>query len=170
MKHRPLNPLALALVAVMTSITFVLTFVVRVPTPARGYIHLGDAGVFFGAFAFGPWIGAVAGGLGTLLSDVVAGYPQWALFSLLIHGLQGWVVGWTSRRLPGTGGLLLSVMLGGVIVVGGYFGAGVLLSGMGAAVGELPLNIVQVAAGALIGMPLYLLVRAAYPPINRWGR
>ena len=170
MKHRPLNPLALALVAVMTSITFVLTFVVRVPTPARGYIHLGDAGVFFGAFAFGPWIGGVAGGLGTLLSDVVAGYPQWALFSLLIHGLQGWVVGWTSRRLPGTGGLLLSVVLGGVIVVGGYFGAGVLLSGVGAAVGELPLNIIQVAAGALIGMPLYLLVRAAYPPINRWGR
>jgi uncharacterized membrane protein len=170
MKHRPLNPLALALVAVMTSITFVLTFVVRVPTPAKGYIHLGDAGVFFGAFAFGPWIGAVAGGLGTLLSDVVAGYPQWALFSLLIHGLQGWVVGWTSRRVPGTGGLLLSVVLGGVVVVSGYFGAGVLLSGVGAAVGELPLNIVQVAAGALIGVPLYLLVRAAYPPINRWGR
>jgi uncharacterized membrane protein len=169
MKGRPLNPLALALVPVMTSITFVLTYLVRVPTPARGYVHLGDAGVFFGAFAFGPWIGAVSGGLGTLLSDVVAGYPQWALFSLLIHGLQGWVVGWTSHRLPGTGGLVLSVVLGGVIVVGGYFGAGVLLSGMGAAVGELPLNILQVTAGALIGIPLYLLVRAAYPPINRWN-
>ena len=98
MKRRPLNPLALALVAVMTSITFVLTYLVRVPTPGRGYVHLGDAGVFFAALAFGPWIGAVSGGLGTLLSDVVAGYPQWAPFSLLIHGLQGWVVGWVWSR------------------------------------------------------------------------
>jgi len=170
MKSRQTSPLTLAIVAIMTSITFVLTFLVRVPTPARGYVHLGDAGVFFGAFGFGPWIGAISGGLGTLLSDVAAGYPQWAVFSFLIHGLQGWLVGWLSRRWPGTGGLLLSAVLGGVVVVGGYFGAGVLLSGLGAAIGEVPLNVVQVVAGAVVGVPLYAAVRAAYPPIGRWGR
>ncbi len=170
MKRRQTSPVTLAIVAIMTSITFVLTYLVRVPTPAKGYVHLGDAGVFFGAFAFGPWIGAVSGGLGTLLSDIAAGYPQWAAFSFVIHGLQGWLVGWLARRWPGTGGLLLAAVLGGVVVVGGYFGAGVLLSGLGAAIGELPLNIVQVVAGAVIGVPLYAAVRAAYPPIGRWRR
>jgi uncharacterized membrane protein len=153
----------------MTAIVFVLTRMVQVPTPARGYIHLGDAGVFFSAFAFGPWIGAAAGGLGTGLADLTSGYPQWAFFSLLIHGLQGWVVGWGSARWPGWTGLILSALMGGVIVVAGYLGAGMLLSGVGAAVGELPLNILQVAAGAIVGLPLFAAVRRAYPPITRFG-
>jgi uncharacterized membrane protein len=153
----------------MTAIVFVLTSLVRVPTPARGYIHLGDAGVFFSAFAFGPWIGAVAGGLGTGLADLLGGYPQWAIFSLLIHGLQGCVVGWGSRRWPGMAGLILSAIGGGVIVVAGYLAAGILLSGIGAALGELPLNVLQVTVGAILGLPLFALIRLAYPPITRWG-
>ncbi|HNS51450.1 MAG TPA: ECF transporter S component [Anaerolineae bacterium] len=199
MKHRQPNPLALALVAVMTSITFVLTYLVKVPTPGRGYAHLGDTGVFFAAFAFGPWIGAASGGIGTLLSDWAGGYSQWAPFSLLIHGLQGLVVGWVWRRwqplirlaeertaqgsvhepadkrvgsrladLVSGVGLVFSAMLGAIIVIGGYFAAGIPLTGIGAATGDIPFNIVQVTLGAAAGVPLYLLVRAAYPPINRW--
>jgi len=170
MSRRSFDPRLLAVTAVMTAIVFVLTSMVRVPTPARGYIHLGDAGVFFSALAFGPWIGAVAGGLGTFLADVAGGFPQWAVFSLLIHGLQGWVVGWTSQRWQGVAGLLLSTVLGGVIVVVGYFVAGIILSGIGAAVGELPMNIIQVAVGAAVGVPLFVAVRQAYPPLLRWGR
>jgi uncharacterized membrane protein len=153
----------------MTAIVFVLTRMVQVPTPAKGYIHLGDAGIFFSAFAFGPWVGGVAGGLGTALADLTSGYPQWAIASLLIHGLQGWVVGWTSERWKGIQGLVLSAIIGGVIVVAGYLAAGMVLSGVGAAVGELPLNIIQVAAGAVVGIPLFAAVRQAYPPITRMG-
>jgi uncharacterized membrane protein len=170
MSRKALDPRTLAVTAVMTAIVFVLTRMVQVPTPAKGYIHLGDAGIFFSAFAFGPWVGAVAGGLGTGLADVTSGYPQWAIFSLLIHGLQGWVVGWTSQRWHGLLGLILSTVVGGVIVVVGYLAAGMLLSGVGAALGELPLNVLQVAAGAAVGVPLFALVRQAYPPIAQFGR
>jgi uncharacterized membrane protein len=170
MSRRSLDPRTLAVTAVMTAIVFVLTSIVRVPTPAKGYIHLGDAGVFFTALAFGPWIGAAAGGLGTALADVGGGYLQWAPFSLLIHGLEGWVVGWISRRWPGVAGLVLSVAAGAIIVVAGYFVAGVFLSGVGAAVGELPLNVLQVIGGGVLGTVLFVLVRQAYPPITRFGR
>jgi uncharacterized membrane protein len=170
MSRRAFDPRALALTAVMTAVVFVLTRLVQIPTPARGYIHLGDAGIFFSAFAFGPWVGAVSGGLGTALADITSGYPQWAIFSFLIHGLQGWVAGWMSRRWPGTAGLLLSAVVGSVIVVAGYLAAGMLLSGVGAALGELPLNIVQVAAGAVVGLLLFAAVRRAYPPIQHLGR
>jgi uncharacterized membrane protein len=170
MSRRAFDPRTLAVTAVMTAIVFVLTSVVRVPTPAKGYVHLGDAGVFFSAFAFGPWIGAVAGGLGTFLADMIGGYPQWAVFSLLIHGLQGWVVGWMSAKWGGVKGLILSALVGGAIVVGGYLAAGILLSGVGAALGELPLNVIQVSAGAVVGIPLFVAVRQAYPPITRLGR
>lgn len=170
MQRKPFDPRKLAVTAVMTALVFVLTSMVRVPTPARGYIHLGDAAIFFSAFAFGPWIGAVSGGLGTALADMMGGYPQWAVFSFLIHGAQGWVVGWLSGRWQGVGGLVLSALVGGVIVVLGYLGAGILLSGLGAAVGELPLNVIQVTAGAVVGIPLYIAVGKAYPPIVRLGR
>ena len=61
MSRRSFDPRILAVTAVMTAIVFVLTRMVQVPTPAKGYIHLGDAGIFFSALAFGPWVGAVAG-------------------------------------------------------------------------------------------------------------
>ncbi len=166
MPRKTVDPRALAVTAVMTAIVFVLTSMVQVPTPARGYIHLGDAGIYFSAFAFGPWIGAVSGGLGTALADI-RGFPQWAPFSFLIHGAQGWVVGWMSRRWTGVWGLILSALVGGAIVVAGYFAAGTYLSGIGAAAGELPLNVIQVAVGAAIGIPLFAAVRRAYPPITR---
>jgi uncharacterized membrane protein len=168
MSRTAVNPRTLAVTAVMTAIVFVLTRAVQVPTPARGYIHLGDAGIFFAAFAFGPWVGAVAGGLGTALADLTSGFPQWAFFSFLIHGAQGWLVGWLCDRWRGVGGLVAATVAGGLIVVGGYLLAGMLLSGVGAAVGELPLNIIQVSAGAVVGVPLFLAVRRAYPPLTRW--
>lgn len=164
------SPRAVALTAIMTAIVLVLTYLIRVPTPAKGYAHLGDTGVFFSAFALGPWMGAAAGGLGTALADIVGGYPQWAVFSLLIHGFQGWAAGWLVRRVAGLAGLILAAVVGGVIVVAGYFLAGIILSGTGAAVGEIVPNILQVSIGAVLAIPLFIAVRQAYPPITRLGK
>jgi uncharacterized membrane protein len=170
MTRKTLDPRLVAVTAVLTAITFVLTRVVQVPTPVVGYIHLGDVGVFFSAFAFGPWVGAIAGGLGTALADLTSPYAQWAIFSFAIHGAQGWVAGWVSGRWPGWKGLLLAAVLGGVLVVAGYLAAGSILVGFGAALTEVPLNIVQVAAGAIVSVPLFAAVRQAYPPIRRWSK
>ena len=170
MQGKRLDPRLLAITAVMIAVVFVLTRVIQIPTPAKGYIHLGDAGVFFSAFAFGPFAGAIAGGLGTALADAAGGYPQWAIFSFLIHGAQGLVAGWLYRRWPKTWGLISSAVVGGAIVVVGYLFAGMILSGVAAALAEVPLNIIQVSAGAVVAIPLYLAVRQAYPPITRLGR
>lgn len=169
MSRRAFDPRTLAATAIMTAMVFVLTRVVQVPTPVVGYIHLGDVGIFFSAFAFGPWIGAVAGGLGTALADLTSPYAQWAIFSLLIHGAQGWVAGCLSARWSSIPGLVLAAAIGGAIVVVGYLLAGTILVGFGAALTEVPLNLVQVTVGAIVSIPLYLAVRKAYPPIRRWG-
>jgi uncharacterized membrane protein len=169
MNRKATDPRMLAVTAVMIAIVFVLTRMIQVPTPVVGYIHLGDAGIFFSAFAFGPWVGAVAGGLGTALADLTSPYAQWAVFSLLVHGLQGWVAGWLAGKVRGVVGLLLAAVVGGVIVVVGYLLAGTLLVGFGAALTEVPLNLVQVVGGAVVSVPLFLVVRQAYPPITRLG-
>jgi uncharacterized membrane protein len=174
MRKITLDPRLIAITAVMSAVVFVLTRMIQIPTPARGYIHLGDAAIFFAAFAFGPWVGGIAGALGTALADMTSGFPQWAPFSFLVHGLQGVLVGliaYTAARSSARHGpaewyrLLLAVGAGSLVVVGGYFIAGIILMGVATAATEIPANIIQALSGGIIGVPLYIAVRRAYPPL-----
>ena len=81
------------LIAIMTAVTTVLTMFVKIPTPTRGYLNLSDTMIFFSAYAFGPWVGGIVGGLGPALSDLISGYPQWAIFTFVIDGLQAVIAG-----------------------------------------------------------------------------
>jgi len=171
MSRRVFDPRTLAVTAVMTAIVFVLTRLIQLaPPPVGGHIHLGDVGVFFSAFAFGPWVGAVAGGLGTALADWTSPFAQWGIASLLIHGIQGWVAGWMSIKWQDTKGLILASVVGGAIVVVGYLIAGTFFLGFAVALSEVPLNIIQVAVGAILAVPLLAAGRRAYPPIMNLGR
>lgn len=172
MTQRSLDLRAVALAAVMTALVAVFTLYVRVPfAPTRGYFSFADVGVFFAAFAFGPWVGLVAGGLGTAIADVLGGYAHFAVWSFLIHGAQGLVAGLVTGRLS-RGALVAGWLLGSVIMTGGYFLVELPLYGLGPALAELwQVNVWQVIAGGLIAGPLVLAVRRAYPPLQRlrWG-
>jgi len=165
----------IATLAVLTAVTAVFTLVIRIPiAPTRGYLNLGDVAIYFCAFSFGPFTALAAGGLGTALADLLSGYAQFAPISLLVHGLQGLVAGLIASS--GRGGRaetplwLLAVCAGTLIMCSGYLAAESLLFGFGAALVELPGNLLQNLAGALAGIPLALAVRRAYPPIRefRW--
>ncbi len=156
----------IALTALMAALIFVLTAVPRIPVPATGgYIHLGDTGVAFAACAFGPWVGMVAGGLGTALADLL-GYPQWAVFSLVIHGAQGLVVGWILGRKVNWVTSVQATLAGAILVVGGYYVAGAILQGAAVATLEILPNTIQGLSGGLLGLPFFLAVRKAYPPLE----
>nr|MBN1229639.1 ECF transporter S component [Anaerolineae bacterium] len=165
------NPRILALTGVMTALVFALTRPI-VPTPI-GYTHLGDVAIYFTALAFGPWAGMIAGGVGTALADLLSGgYAHFAPLSLLVHGLQGLVVGLIYRQMKGSGvGLFISLLVGGVIVVGGYFLGEMLVpiwGGPSGAVGEVWFNVVQVLVGSVGGL-VYLGVLRAYPRLSQMG-
>ena len=165
------NPRTLATTAVMTALVLGLTLVRIAVTPINGYVHLGDIAIFFTSFAFGPWAGLVAGGLGTGLADVVSGYAIFAPLSLVVHGLQGLVAGWIVRRRPTSAGLVLGVLAGGVILVAGYFiGEAVVpvFGGPALALSEVPFNAVQAAFGSL-GAVVYAAVVRAYPRLRQTG-
>jgi uncharacterized membrane protein len=53
-------------------------------------------------------------------------------------------------------------------VTGGYFLVEVVLYGMGEAFVELVPNMIQGLVGGVIGVPLYMTVRKAYPPLSRY--
>ena len=169
-KSSKLDSKVISLVAVLTAVTTVLTLIVRIPfAPTRGYITLADVGVYFASFALGPYVGAIAGGVGTGLADAISGYPQWMILSALIHGVQGFVAGYIGRSNK-LGMMILAWLIGTIIMLGGYFGAGCALYGVGAAAAEIIGNLSQNIAGGLIGIPLVFAVRKAYPPINEIGK
>lgn len=161
----------IALAAVLIALTAVFTLLVRVPTPARGYVNLSDVAITFAALAFGPWIGAVAGGIGTALADVLGGFAPFAPLSLVAHGLEGLLIGLLGRGRRGVLAMAIAWAVGGFAMVAVYLvGEGFFYTGWPPALAEAPLNAFQALVGGLLGIPLYLAVRAAYPPIERLGR
>ncbi len=167
--NRSVDIRRITLTALMAALIVVLTTVPRIPIPATsGYVHLGDAGIAFAAYAFGPWVAMLAGGLGTALADLM-GYPQWAIFSLIVHGAQGWAMGQIVRKTVNAGTIALSVIAGTAIVAAGYFAAGSILNGPVVAMTEILPNTLQGLSGGIVGIPLYFAVRQAYPPLRRYG-
>jgi uncharacterized membrane protein len=64
--------------------------------------------------------------------------------------------------------VLAAVIVGTVVLVGGYFLAEVVLLSAAVALTEVPLNIVQGLVGGLVGISLYFAVARAYPPLPRY--
>ncbi len=158
----------LALLAIMIAVTAVFTLLVRVPIPGTpGYFNFSDVAITFTAVTFGGVPGLVAGGLGAAIADLVGGYPQWALLTLLAHGLEGWVIGAVAGRRD-LFWLIIAWLAGSLTMIVIYFlGEGLILTGWGPAITELPYNGAQALAGGIVGIPLYYAVRRAYPPVAR---
>ena len=157
----------IALAAMMIAVTTVLTYSVRIPIPAtQGYFNFSDVATYFAAFTFGPWIGLIAGGAGAGLADLLGGYAQFAALTFLAHGTQGLLAGLLGRG-KGLWGLLLAWVVGTCAMVGLYFlGEGLVLTGWGPALVEVPTNLFQNLVGVLVGVPLFYAVRKAYPPVT----
>lgn len=176
MKFDLKNPRTLALTAIMTALVLALVFVHIAQTPIGGYIHLGDVIVYFASFAFGPWVGMIAGGVGAALADTLSGYVNFAPISLVVHGLQGFVAGWLfygpgMKKLPAAARMVIGLIAGSLIVVGGYYLGESLIPVFGGpayAITEVPWNFVQEGVGVL-GAVVYVAVARAYPPLRQMG-
>jgi uncharacterized membrane protein len=169
--NRKLSPALIALTSLLISLTTVFTLLIRVPTPARGYVNLSDVAITFASLAFGPWVGMVVGGVGTALADLLGGFAPFAPLSLIAHGLEGLLMGllaWRRRSVPM---LILAWFVGSAAMICCYLvGEALFYTGWQLALLEVPLNAFQAVIGGLVGIPLLVAVRAAYPAIDELGR
>jgi uncharacterized membrane protein len=162
----------ISLMAVMTAIVFVFTRFIQIPA-GIGYFNLSDVAIFFAAFAFGPWVALVAGGLGAALADLSSGYANFAPLTFLAHGLEGFVAGYIMFRMKSMPTrYIIAWALGALMTLGFYFvgeSAFDVLGGPVQAATDLPVNIVQVVVGGIVGFALLYAVRRAYPQIDRFA-
>lgn len=141
-----------ALSGIMAALVAVATMLIQVPTPlTRGYINVGDSMVMLVAVLFGPTIGAFAGGFGSAMADLITGYAHWAPFTLVIKGVEGFVVGYLTSKKDDFTTILLATILGGALMVLGYFSVEVYFYGWGGAIAEVPGNTLQAVTGIIVG-------------------
>lgn len=145
----------------MIALVCIATMVIQIPIPmTEGYVNIGDSIIFITSILFGPIPGMVAGGLGSALADILTGYSHWALFTLLIKGFEGYMVGIVVKKNTNLIKNVFAALLGVVIMVSGYLIAGTFLQGSFiVSLGSVPSNIMQGIVSMIIGIPLasYLL-------------
>lgn len=154
--------------ALMASLVVVGTMVIRIPTPTKGYIHIGDSMVYLCGIILGPLYGAAAAGLGSFLADILAGYVVYAPATLVIKFLDALLVGLIYLRLTKDSFtdlkklavFSLAVFFGGLMMVSGYLAFESILYGFPTAVLGVVPNITQAVAGGILLAPvLFLLER-----------
>ena len=162
MKHDKLIKLILA--ALFAALTCVATSVIHVPIPAtNGYINLGDGMVLLGAFLLGPVYGAAAGGLGSMLADLLLGYAAYAPGTLIIKAgvalIAALIFNRFGRNAKGST-KLISMIVGAVLaeafMVLGYFAYESTLLGYGlAAAASIGPNCIQGLGGLVVSVLVY---------------
>ena len=149
--------------ALFTAIICVATYVVQIPMPATGgYVNLGDCFVLTAGLFLGAGYGAIAVGLGSALSDIIAGYAQYAPATFIIKALMAVIVFFVYKALKKSfSGRFSAVakLIGGIaaeaVMVLGYFGyeAVILKYGIGAA-GSILGNVMQGIVGIAAAVAL----------------
>lgn len=149
---------SITICAMFVALTYVATAFINIRLPIQangGLVHLGNVSLFIAAILFGKKIGAVAGGIGMALFDLLSGWLLWAPFTLVIVGCMGFVVGKITEKHKGLGWILLAVFCALLIKIGGYYIAeGIIYGNWIAPVASIPGNIVQIVVGAVIAVPV----------------
>ncbi|MBQ3948047.1 MAG: ECF transporter S component [Ruminococcus sp.] len=115
----------ITLTALLTAFTTVSTMIIRIPTPTKGYVNLGDCLVNISAWLLGPVYGAAAAGIGSALADVFSGYIVYALATLIIKGAMA-VASYNiyhviSKNKDSLTGKIFGALAAEIIMIGGYF-------------------------------------------------
>lgn len=156
----------LSLYALFIALTCVGTLVVRIPFPlTKGYLNLGDAVLLAAALTLGRTGGLLAGGLGSFLADLLTGYV-YAPVTLVVKGLEGFICGIIFERIPTTGGRIIAVAVGAVVMATGYFIFEIILVGLYPAALSYLANLGQGAAGAALAYILSLALERGLRSMN----
>lgn len=155
----------LTVCAVLAALTAVTTMAISIPSIAtKGYTNLGDAMVMLSAYLLGPAAGALVGGLGSALADLLLGYVQYVPITFVVKGIEGLLAAMLFQVLRRKAPLsLVSGLVAGSWMAFGYFICECFMYGPAAALGDMPANLVQGIVGTVISSILW-------PVVARLGR
>ena len=158
MKKTKINRIVIA--ALGMALVFLATYIIKIPNGIQGYFNLGDGFIVLFASLVSPFYAFLIGGLGSGLADIVGGYGIYFLPTLIIKGLEGFVVSYFVSTATSTTKRYTVYVLAGLWMVFGYFitDAYVNQSWLLSLTGVLP-NLIQAACGIIIAGFAYPLLK-----------
>ena len=145
-----MNAKKLSLTGMFAALIFVMTMFVKIPVTS-GYLHLGDALIYIASLIIGPWA-ILAGAVGEGLADVAGGYVMYAPATVIIKALIAipFLIVYNKKesKLLNLKSALMTVP-SGIITVGGYFAADMLIDKAYAVV-DIPGNVIQAVGSAVV--------------------
>jgi len=144
--------------ALIASLTCIATMIIKIPSPLKGYINLGDCMVLTAGWLLSPAYGFLAAGLGSSLADIFSGYVVYAPATFMIKGLMAltafYVFSLLHKKLSILFSRIISGFLAELIMALGYFLFEGFLYGFVPSLVNIPANGVQGIAGLIIGVVL----------------
>ncbi len=148
----------LVMAALMAALICIATMIIKIPSPLKGYLNLGDGFVLVAGWILSPAYGVAAAGLGSALADIFSGYATYAPATFVIKGLMALIAFFGVKMLRKPLGKLPSQILSGltaeIVMVLGYFVFEGFLYGFAPSVVNIPANAIQGVAGLILGVVL----------------
>ena len=148
----------IVITALMAAMVCVATMIIKIPSPMKGYLNIGDCIVLLCGWLLAPGYGFVAAGLGSALADMFSGYITYAPATFLIKGVMALIAFACFKLMNKRLGRLPSQIIGAVLaeivmVLGYYVFEGFMYGFIPSAVNILA-NAVQGTAGLILGIIL----------------
>ena len=152
----------IVIAALFAALTCVATMIIKIPSPLKGYINLGDCIVLLAGWMLSPFYSFLAAGLGCALADIFSGYLTYAPATFIIKGSMALIAFFVYKLLHNKTGNSISRIFGGILaeitMITGYFLFEGLLYGFIPSLVNIPANAVQGIAGIIIGTVLVTIL------------
>lgn len=148
----------IVIAALMAALTCVATMIIKIPSPLKGYINLGDCIVLLSGWMLSPFYAFLAAGIGSAMADIISGYMVYVPATFVIKGLMAVLAYYGFKILHKKMGNLSARVISGavaeIVMVLGYFMFEGALYGFLPSAVNIPANSVQGVAGLIIGIAL----------------
>ena len=148
----------IVMAALIAALACVATMIIKIPSPLKGYLNLGDCIVLVAGWMLSPAYGFLAAGLGSALADILSGYVVYAPATFVIKGLMALIAFYGFKLLHNKIGNLQSKIIAGIfaeiMMILGYFVFEGFLYGFAPSLVNIPANGVQGIAGLIIAVVL----------------
>lgn len=148
----------IVMASMLAALCCVATMIIKIPSPLKGYLNLGDCVVLLAGWLLSPSYGFVAAGIGSALADVLSGYVIYAPATFVIKGLMAVIAYFGFKmihnKFGNTPSRIISGVLAEIAMVFGYFVFEGFMYGFAPSVVNIPANSVQGVAGVIVGVIL----------------
>ncbi len=149
--------------AMFAALVCIATMIIRIPSPFKGYLNLGDCVVLLSGWMLSPLYGFLTAGFGSALADVLIGYAVYAPATFVIKGMMALVTCFIYKWLYNKIGDTVSRLVGGVVaealMIFGYFLFEGIMYGFTPSALNIPANLVQGLVGLVAGIVIIKILK-----------